>query len=86
LEFDEMLKKIFLSPFFAPIAFFVLWIAFMKGCFLYAPEKGVFAVTFALNDEAQKIKYCKTNAACPECQECDVAKQVCVPISGCSVD
>lgn len=54
-----MLKKIFLSPFFAPIAFFVLWIAFMKGCFLYAPEKGVLELTEdgAVIDTIAKMGY-----------------------------
>ena len=49
-----------------------------------APEKGVFAVTFALNSDAQKVQYCKTDNTCPNCQKCDTLKQVCVPIEGCS--
>ena len=40
-----MFKKIFLSPYFAPVAFLVLWIAFMKGCFLYAPNGNALVLT-----------------------------------------
>lgn len=54
-----MLKKIFLSPFLAPVAFLVLWIAFMKGCFLYAPASGVLDLTEdgALIDAIAKMGY-----------------------------
>lgn len=54
-----MLKKMFLSPFLAPVAFLVLWIAFMKGCFIYAPKEGVLSLTEdgALIDTIAKMGY-----------------------------
>jgi len=54
-----MLKKIFLSPFVAPVAFLVLWIGFMKGCFLYAPKEGVLSLTEdgAVIDAVAKMGY-----------------------------
>ena len=44
-----------------------------------APEKGVFAVTFALNSTAEKVQYCKTDNTCPDGYKCDTIKQNCVP-------
>lgn len=54
-----MFKKIFLSPFFAPITFFVLWIVFMKGCFLYAHGGDILELTEdgAIIDAVSKIGY-----------------------------
>ena len=51
-----------------------------------APEKGVFAVTFALDNETEKIRYCKTDSSCGDCQRCDTVKQVCVSIAGCDTE
>lgn len=33
-----MFKKVFLSPFFAPVVFFVLWISFMGGIYFCYPQ------------------------------------------------
>ena len=54
-----MLKKIFLSPFLAPVMFLILWIAFMKGCFLYAPKEGVLSLAedSAVIDTIAKMGY-----------------------------
>jgi hypothetical protein len=54
-----MFKKIFLSPFFAPIVFLVLWVAFMKGCFIYAHGHDVLALTEdgAIIDTVAKMGY-----------------------------
>ena len=40
-----MFKKIFLSPFFAPVAFLFAWVMFMKACFVYAPTNHVLELT-----------------------------------------